>query len=88
MMTPALNLLRQPQASDWWGLWPAAALGAWLGGALGLVCHAQLPALQQAQNENRILLAQHAQQQSRAKAQRHAQSQQAAAAREIGRAHV
>jgi len=79
MTAPALNLLRQPQASAWWQLWPAVVLGAWLGGAVGWVCHAQLPALQQAQAQRLAVWAQQAQQQARAKAQRQAQVQQAAA---------
>ena len=81
MTVPALNLLRQPQGSAWWQLWPAAVLGAWLGGAVGVVCHAQLPALQQAQAQRRAVWAQQTQQEARAKAQRQAQSLQAAAVR-------
>ena len=82
MSVPVLNLLRQPQASPWWRLWPAGLLGAWLGAALGLACHAQLPALRQAQAERQALAATQAQQRTQAKTQRQAQAQQAALLRE------
>lgn len=82
MSVPVLNLLRQPQASPWWGLWPAGLLGAWLGAALGWACHAQLPALRQARAERQTLAVAQAQQHAQAKVQRQAQAQQAAALRE------
>ena len=83
MSRPALNLLRQPLASPWTGLWPAALSGVWLGGALGLACQWQLPALLQAQAERQQLVAAQAQQQRRLNAQRHTLARQAAAQQEV-----
>lgn len=81
MSRPALNLLRQVQAAPWTGLWPAALCGAWLGGAIGLTCQWQLPALAQAEAERQRLTAAQAQQARQASAQRRARAQQEAAQR-------
>jgi len=78
---PALNLLRQAQAAPWTGLWPAALCGAWLGGAIGLTCQWQLPALVQAERARQHLAAAQAQQERQASAQRQARAQQEAAQR-------
>lgn len=82
MTQPALNLLRWPQASVWLRLWPAMLSGAWLGAALGLACHVQLPALLQAQAERQRWAAMQAQQQARADAQRQVRAQHEAAERQ------
>lgn len=82
MSRPALNLLRQAQASAWIDLWPAALAGLALGVAVGLLCRAQLPGLLHAQAERQRLAAAGAQQQARELAQAQARAQQAAARRE------
>lgn len=82
MTQPVLNLLRWPQPSAWRRGWPAALLGAWLGAAIGLGCHGQLPELREAQAQRQRVAATRAQQDLRAQAQRQARAQDEAAQRQ------